>query len=159
MFLGTRWRRSLIQCAASCRTRILRPLIYLGPTPDLNVGKCLAEGDFCLSPKWFVTLGSSLHVWVAGELVFCVPDWKYGVPKILRSSVCVFVLSYASRQSVCTIFVKIKLWTAISTLLITKIRILETFSLPQRSSVICRLLEWTIHLYREDVLLCYVLSK
>jgi hypothetical protein len=65
-FRGTRWRRSLIQCAASCRTRILRPLIYLGRTPDLNIGKYVAEADFSLSPKRFVMVGSYLQVWVVG---------------------------------------------------------------------------------------------
>jgi hypothetical protein len=45
--VGMPWR-TLIQGAASCRTRILRPLIYLGPTPSLNAGKCLAKVNFSL---------------------------------------------------------------------------------------------------------------
>jgi len=50
--------------------------------------------------------------------------------------VCVCVFSHVSRRSNCTIFVKTELWTAISILLITKIRILE--NLKADSHIACR---------------------
>ena len=152
MFRGTRWRRSLIQCAASCRTRILRPLIYLGPTPDLNVGKYLAKADFSLSTKRFVMVRSSLQVCIVGELVLGAPDWKYGVPKFLcsRVSLCVCLLTCFSPKQLYNICQN-KIVNCGFDSFDNKIRILETSSLPELSSILSRLFEWTLPLHWEDV--------